>query len=157
MLAEVLGWESTCDAFHVSRPEPSGGRRRRALVGAIHRSGLSPSDVAAYCAHGTGTIGNDALGIQPLPARSRFCLKSLHGHAFAASAVLEAIVSVMAIRMRALPPVWGFNETDPALKSVDVVSRPRPWVPGAVLSASFGLGGVNTAIVLAPWIERDLS
>lgn len=156
VLAEILGWESTCDAFHISRPEPSGIQQRRSVSGAIRHSGLKPGDIGAYFAHGTGTVGNDVLEASMvttiLPDIPVVASKGLHGHPFAASAVLEAIIAITALKVGALPPTWGLAQKDPACGGIDLVTAPRRWTPAAIVSASFGLGGVNTAVVISPWL-----
>ena len=76
--------------------------------------------------------------------------KGVTGHTFAAAGAIEAVATVLSMRAGLLPPATVGFEPDPDLP-IDVVhDRARPWTPGPTLSTSFGLGGQNAAIVLAP-------
>lgn len=154
VLCEVGDWASSCDAFHIVRPDPSGADVRWVIDECLSRSGLVAGDIGLYSAHGTGTPANDELEARllelVLPKAMVSAGKGTFGHPFGASSCLEAIMAVECLQRGQLPPVAGL--TDP----IDGCHRPEfprsvvDWEPAPVLSAAFGLGGVNTAITLLP-------
>ncbi len=153
-LAELLGAANTNDADHVARPSGSGARE--CMAGALDDAGIEPSDVAHVNAHGTGTRVNDHVeaaaiielfGAAAPPVTS---VKGVTGHTFAAAGAVEAVASVLSIHHRLLPPTAVALDVDPEIGVDVVVGAPRPWTPGPVVSNSFGLGGHNAALVLAP-------
>jgi 3-oxoacyl-[acyl-carrier-protein] synthase II len=155
-LAEMLGGASTADAHHITAPHPKGDGAERAMRLAMSDSGIVPSDVAYINAHGTGTDLNDKTEgavIQRIfgddqPAVSS--IKGATGHGLGASGSIEAAVVVEAIRRGELPPNTGLTNQDPEIPLNDIVREPRSWDPGPTLSNSFGFGGHNTVVVIAP-------
>jgi 3-oxoacyl-[acyl-carrier-protein] synthase II len=155
-LAEVLGAASTADAYHVTAPHPDGDGAERAIRLALQDAGLTPGEIAYINAHGTGTDLNDrteGLVIARVfgdrqPAVSS--IKGTTGHGLGASGSIEAAVVVEAIRRSELPPNVGLVNQDPEIPLNDIIREARPWEPGPVISNSFGFGGHNTVVVLAP-------
>ena len=155
-LAEVLGGASTADAHHVTAPHPEGAGAERAVRLALEDAGLEPSDIAYINAHGTGTDLNDRTEGQVIqrvfgdrqPAVSS--IKGTTGHGLGASGSIEAAVVVEAIRRAELPPNVGLANQDPDIPLNDIVREARPWEPGPSLSNSFGFGGHNTVLTIAP-------
>ena len=155
-LAEVLGAASTADAYHVTAPHPEGDGAERAIRLALEDAGLTPGDIAYINAHGTGTDLNDRTeglviarvfgGRQPAVSS----IKGTTGHGLGASGSIEAAVVVEAIRRSELPPNIGLINQDPEIPLNDIIREARPWEPGPVISNSFGFGGHNTVVVLAP-------
>lgn len=153
-LATVLGGASTNDAEHPIRPSGTGALL--CVLAALDDAGTEPSAIAAINAHGTATWVNDRLeaevirevfGATPPPVTSN---KGVIGHTFAAAGALEAVATVLSFAEGVIPAaVIGF-EADPTLALDVVVEEPRAWRPGPVVSTSFGLGGQNAAVVLAP-------
>jgi 3-oxoacyl-[acyl-carrier-protein] synthase II len=155
-LAEVVGAASTADAYHVTAPHPEGDGAERAIRLALSDAGMEPGDIAYINAHGTGTDLNDRTEGNVIarvfgegqPAVSS--IKATTGHALGASGSIEAAVVVEAIRRHELPPNIGLTNQDPEIPLTDIIRETRPWEPGPSISNSFGFGGHNTVIVIAP-------
>jgi 3-oxoacyl-[acyl-carrier-protein] synthase II len=155
-IAEIMGGGSTADAHHVTAPHPEGDGAERAVRLALGDAGLEPSDIVYINAHGTGTDLNDrteGLVIQRIfgddqPAVSS--VKGSTGHGLGASGSIEAAVVVEAIRRGELPPNIGLTNQDPEIPLHDIVREARSWDPGPSISNSFGFGGHNTVLAIAP-------
>ena len=152
---EVLGAASTCDAHHVTAPAPGGVGAAACMRLALDDAELSPADVRAVNAHGTSTPLNDAaeaaavtavLGPAAVPVTS---IKGVTGHGLGAAGALEAVSVLLSFVHRELPPTLGTTDPDPSME-IDLVLEPRPWEPGPTVSNSFGFGGHNGSLVLAP-------
>jgi len=156
-LGLVLGHASSADAHHLVAPSPDGEGAVRCMALALADAGVQPRDLGHVNAHGTSTVLNDraeaaALGAlfggsgPPVTA-----VKGSTGHMIAGSGAVEAIVSLISLRHRLLPPVAGLRSIDPEFDLDVVQGTPREAPPGYALSNSFGFGGANTALVLAAW------
>ena len=152
----VAGGALTCDAFHMSAPEPSGVHAARALELALASSGVAPRELDYICAHGTGTRANDAAETRAIrialgdaadgvPASSP---KSMVGHLIGAAGALSAMVCLLAIRDGMLPPTTNLHTPDPEcdLDYVPLTARPAPVRVAA--ANAFGFGGQNCVVVL---------
>jgi 3-oxoacyl-[acyl-carrier-protein] synthase II len=157
ILAEFLGGASTADAHHITAPAPEGAGAVRCMELALAEAGLAPGDIAQINAHGTSTPLNDAAEAHAItkvfgpsgPAVTS--TKGVTGHALGAAGALEAVAAVLSIDKGLIPPTFGTPELDPELPPIDlVVGEPRPWEPGPVLSNSFGFGGHNGCLIVAP-------
>ena len=156
-LGLVLGHASSADAHHLVAPSPDGEGALRCMALALADAGVQPCDLAHVNAHGTSTVLNDRaeaaaltdlLGASCPPVTA---VKGSTGHMIAGSGAVEAIVSLVSLRQRLVPPVAGLRTVDPEF-DLDIVQRtPRQGPPGYALSNSFGFGGTNTAVVLAAW------
>jgi 3-oxoacyl-[acyl-carrier-protein] synthase II len=152
---EVLGTASTCDAHHITAPSPGGIGAAHCMRLALDDAGLTPSDVAHVNCHGTSTPLNDQAEAQAIAtvfgpgAVPITSIKGVTGHGLGAAGALEAAAVLLSFAHRQLPPTMGTTEVDPSLE-VDVVLEPRAWVPGPTVSNSFGFGGHNGSLVLAP-------
>ncbi len=157
ILGELLGGASTADAHHITAPAPGGVGAVTCMELALADAGLRPEDIAHINAHGTSTPLNDAaeahaiakvFGENGPPVTST---KGVTGHALGAAGALEAVAAVMAIQKRLIPPTFGTTAVDPELPQIDLVlGEPREWEPGPVLSNSFGFGGHNGCLIVAP-------
>jgi 3-oxoacyl-[acyl-carrier-protein] synthase II len=155
-VAEILGAASTADAYHITAPHPEGDGAERAIRLALEDAGLTPSDIRYINAHGTGTELNDRTEGAVIhrifgdrqPAVSS--IKGTTGHCLGASGSVEAAAVVEAIRRGELPPNIGLIEQDPEIPLTNIVTESRSWDPGPAISNSFGFGGHNTVVVLAP-------
>lgn len=157
ILGEFLGGASTADAHHITAPAPGGVGAVTCMEMALADAGLRPEDIAHINAHGTSTPLNDAaeahaiakvFGENGPPVTST---KGVTGHALGAAGALEAVAAVMAIQKRLIPPTFGTSAVDPELPQIDLVlGEPREWEPGPVLSNSFGFGGHNGCLIVAP-------
>jgi 3-oxoacyl-[acyl-carrier-protein] synthase II len=156
-LGLVLGHASSADAHHLVAPCPDGEGAIRCMVLALADAGVQPRDLAHVNAHGTSTVLNDRAEAAALAALfDGACppvtaVKGSTGHMIAGSGAVEAIVSLISLRRRVVPPVAGLRTVDPDFDLDVVQDTPREGPPGYALSNSFGFGGANTALVLAAW------
>ena len=154
---EVLGSGSTADAHHITAPAPGGDGALRCMQLAIEDSGLSTSEIASVNAHGTSTPLNDAAEAEALsklfgedgpPVTST---KGVTGHALGAAGAIEATAVLLSFLHKQIPPTAGFVNSDPEMANFNLVSGSAlKWEPGPSMSNSFGFGGHNGSIVLAP-------
>ena len=164
VLAEVVGFGSTCDAYHMTAPDPQADGIARAMRMALDEAGFLPSDVGHVNAHGTGTPANDAVescamaqvfgeeGRRSIPVCS---IKGVVGHTLGAAGALEAIVCALSVARECVPPTTGFAEPDEQC-AVQVLSEPAYGRPQKVaLTNSLGFGGHNACLALAPFAEPD--
>jgi 3-oxoacyl-[acyl-carrier-protein] synthase II len=157
VLGLVLGSASTADAHHITAPAPGGSGAVRCMELALADAGLQASDIVHVNAHGTSTPLNDAAEAEALakvfgsPGPIVTSTKGVTGHALGAAGALEAAAVVLAMQHRLVPPTFGLEQYDPELPELDLVTgQPRPWEPGPSMSNSFGFGGHNGTVVLAP-------
>jgi len=161
ILGELLGYGATCDAFHLTAPQPEGTEAARAISLAIADAGLTAPDVDYVNAHGTSTPLNDrsetmalkaALGERAgdIPVSST---KSAIGHLLGAAGAVEAIATVEALRRRTAPPTVGWEEPEEGLDLDYVPGQSKPIENGdgplVAISDSFGFGGHNAVLCLA--------
>ena len=152
--AELAGWGVSCDAAHLSKPEAAG--QARALRTALRTAKLNPADVGYCNAHGTATkigdvveadalrsVWGDALGNLRVSST-----KALHGHLLGAAGALEAVITVLALYQRQLPPNAHCASPDPAC-GLNLVREPGETSPGlqAAITSSFAFGGTNAALI----------
>ena len=156
-LGLILGHASSADAHHLVAPSPGGVGALRCMTLALADAGVQVRDVAHVNAHGTSTVLNDRAEAAALETLFEGCcppvtaVKGATGHMVGGSGAVEAIVSLISLRERLVPPVAGLRAVDPEV-NIDVVQdKPRHVRPGCSLSNSFGFGGANTALVLAAW------
>ena len=156
-LARLAGWARTGDAFHVVQPHPDGAGLARAIAAALDRARVDPGDVGYINANGPGSAFADAseaaaihrafgAAARSVPVSST---KSLHGHALEASALVELVVTVLALRAGLLPVNAGFLTADPACQLDLVLEEARPARPSYALSLNAAFGGANTALLVA--------
>jgi 3-oxoacyl-[acyl-carrier-protein] synthase II len=159
--AEVLGAASTADAHHITAPAPGGTGAQACIELALEDAGLEPGEIGHVNAHGTSTPLNDLAEAEALvkvfgtPGPPVTSIKGVTGHSLAAAGALEAVASVLTIERRVIPPTAGWGEADPEILLDLVVGEPRPYPGGAVLSNSFGFGGHNGCLVVAPFDDGD--
>ncbi len=158
ILAEFMGSASTADAHHITAPSPGGVGAIQCIRLALEDSGLAPGDITYVNAHGTSTSLNDAaeaaavasvFGTDPGPAMNS--IKGVTGHSFGAAGAIEAVAVVLSMQKRSIPPTLGLEIIDPELPPVDIVMTvARDWEPAPTMSNSFGFGGHNGSLVIAP-------
>jgi nodulation protein E len=154
ILAELAGYGATADAAHITQPGVHAPVR--AIATALKQGCLSPSDIDYVNAHGTGTRLNDATETAILKeafgehARhlAISSTKAVHGHAMGASAALEFIASVLAIRNGIVPATMHYTEADPECDLDYVPNAPRRQQVRAAISNSFAFGGLNAVLAL---------
>ena len=156
--AELAGWALNSDGHHMAMPHS--GRIVRCLTLALERAGVRPDQIDYYNAHGTSTVVNDRVEteavkevfgahVRALPVSS---IKGALGHSLGAASAIEAAVSVRALRAQVVPPTIN-HRPDPELDLDYVPGVGRPARLDTVLTASFGFGGTNNALILKRWIE----
>jgi len=154
ILAELLGYGATSDAFHMTQPHPEGEGAVRAMRAALADAGLEPGDVGYINAHGTSTPPNDRIETYALkqvftdkvpPVSST---KSMTGHTLGAAGALEAVVCVLALNAATLPPTINQETPDPDCDLDYVANASRPSDFGVALTNSFGFGGHNASLVI---------
>jgi 3-oxoacyl-[acyl-carrier-protein] synthase II len=154
-LGLILGHASSADAHHLVAPSPDGEGAARCMALALADADVHPNDLVHVNAHGTSTVLNDraeAAALQALfggACPPVTAVKGSTGHMIAGSGAVEAIVSLISLRHRAVPPVTGLRTIDPEFDLDVVHGTPRGQPAGCALSNSFGFGGTNTALVLA--------
>jgi 3-oxoacyl-[acyl-carrier-protein] synthase II len=156
-LAELVGAGRSCDAHHVSAPEPNGAGAAAAIRAALRDAGLVADDVTFVNAHGTGTPHNDDAESRALHAvfgarAGRIPItstKSLVGHLLGAAGGIEAVLTVLSMRHRLLPPTAGDEPIDGSLGLDVVTGTPRALPATNVgLSTNLAFGGNNAVILL---------
>lgn len=157
ILAEVLGYGASADAYHITLPAPGGAGAVRAGRRAFQKSGLSPSDVDLVCAHATSTPEGDPTELQGIrtllgDAASRVSItatKSSIGHTLGASGAIAAVVAIRAMHEGCVPPTLNLVDPDPSVGDMDLtplVARPRDM--DVALINAFGFGGQNASLLL---------
>lgn len=161
ILAEVVGYGSTADAFRITDQDPEGMGAVVAMQEALADANLKPTDVNYINAHGTGTRendGNETTAIKKVfgdnaknvPVSS---IKSMMGHLIAAAGSVEMICCVLAIRDQVLPPTTNYENPDPECDLDYVPNKARPAKVDVALSNSFGFGGQNDTIIVKRFAE----
>lgn len=156
ILAEIKGYGSTCDAYHITAPDPEGGGAARAMSAAIEDAGIDKMSIGYINAHGTSTPPNDKIetcAIKNVFGENAYNIpvsstKSMTGHLLGAAGALEAIISIMAVRDRFIPPTINYSVPDPEcdLDYVPNIGR-RVAELRYSMSNSFGFGGHNCVLV----------
>ncbi|MCE5256171.1 MAG: beta-ketoacyl-ACP synthase II [Spirochaetaceae bacterium] len=163
--AIVTGYGATCDAYHLTAPDPEGIHGSRAISLAIEDAGLKPENIGYYNAHGTSTQLNDpaetfmikkAFGLHSRGLKIS-STKSMTGHCIAAAGAIEAIACIMALKTGLLPPTINLENPDlEAGCDLDYLPNVALAMPvDAALSASFGFGGHNSALVFQAVREAE--
>ena len=154
ILAEIVGYGTTCDAHHITSPTPGGVGGAAAMRLALEDGGIAADSVDYVNAHGTSTPANDsnetaaiksALGsrAKDIPVSST---KSMTGHLLGGSGGIEAVACVLALRNGVVPPTINYNNPDPECDLDIVPNTARELTLGTVLSNSFGFGGHNVCL-----------
>ena len=161
ILAEVVGYGSTCDAYHITAPDPTGDGAARALKQAMDEAGITPDQVGYLNAHGTATHANDvgeakainlAFGTDSdLQVSST---KSMTGHLLGAAGAVEAVATVAALQRGELPPNMGLTKQDPECQ-INVVTEPGTKAPDLeyAMSDSLGFGGHDAVLAFKKWSD----
>lgn len=156
ILAEVIGYGSSSDAFRVTDMHEEGRGAVQAMTAALADAGISYKDVDYINTHGTSTAENDSIETKAIktvfkekaksiPASS---VKSMLGHLIGAAGAAELITCVLAIRDNIVPPTMNLNDPDPQLDLDYVPNEPRPMPVNVVMNESFGFGGQNNVVII---------
>jgi 3-oxoacyl-[acyl-carrier-protein] synthase II len=162
ILAEVAGYGSTNDAYHISAPAENGAGAAKCMQNALDYAGLEPSQIGYINAHGTSTPLNDKSETAAIktvfgdyaystPISST---KSMTGHLLGAAGALEAIVCVKVLQDGILPPTINYETPDPECDLDYTPNQARQELVEVVMSNSFGFGGHNATIILKRYSEN---
>lgn len=157
VIALLVGFGQSTDAYHPTSPDPDGLMAASAMSRALALAGLEPSDVGYVNSHGTGTVQNDAAETRALkrvfgrdaPRIPISSTKSMTGHLIGAAGAVEAVVAIQSIRSCVIPPTINLTDPDPEcdLDYVPLVARAQPVT--IAMSNTFGFGGHNSSVVFA--------
>lgn len=161
ILAEMVGYGMSSDAFHITQPSEDGDGAIRVMQNALKDGSLQPEQISYINAHGTSTPFNDrteTLAIKTvfgeharrIPVSST---KSMTGHLLGAAGGLEAGISVLALYHQLIPPTINYQTPDPDCDLDYVPNKARPAELQYVLSNSFGFGGTNAAVIFKRFEE----
>jgi 3-oxoacyl-[acyl-carrier-protein] synthase II len=161
ILAEVRGYGSTNDAYHVSAPAENGAGAAAAMRMALAQAGLGVQAIDYINAHGTSTPLNDkseTAAIKTVFGEHAYQVpisstKSVTGHLLGAAGAIEAIFCVRALQENLLPPTINYEYPDPDCDLDYVPNQARPQAIQTVMSNSFGFGGHNAVIILSRWSD----
>lgn len=152
---EIVGYGASCDAYHITAPDPVGEGAILAMKMALSDAGLKPEDVGYINAHGTSTpLGDklETLAIKQVFGQWAYKLavsstKSMTGHLLGAAGGVEAVVSVLSLLDGVLPPTINLKNPDPECDLDYVPNKARKSQADAALSNSFGFGGHNATLI----------
>jgi 3-oxoacyl-[acyl-carrier-protein] synthase II len=155
ILAELVGYGSTADAYHITEPAPGGEGLVRAMCHALQSAGLHPEQVDYINAHGTATRLNDARETQAVKTcfgdhayhLAISSTKSMLGHTFGAAGAIEAAISILSIVHGIIPPTINLEHPDPECDLDYVPNQARKASVHIALSNSMGFGGHNTCLL----------
>jgi 3-oxoacyl-[acyl-carrier-protein] synthase II len=153
---EVVGYGSTCDAFHITQPAPGGVGAAKSMRMALDSASVSPEEVSYINAHGTGTPYNDLFETQAIKAvfgdaAYRVPIsstKSMTGHMLGAAGALEAVICLQSMRNGIIPPTINLKVPDEELDLDYVPGSAREAELRYVMSNSLGFGGHNATVLL---------
>ncbi len=161
IVAEMVGFGQSADAYHITAPAPEGAGAQLAMRDALGDAGLEPGDIGYINAHGTSTPANDlneTLAVKAVfgDAARRVVVgstKSMTGHLLGAAGGVEAIITSLVLREGRIPPTINFSTPDPACDLDYAHNELREKAVNAALSNSFGFGGHNVCLALRRWEE----
>ncbi len=163
ILAEVIGYGMSADAFHMTGMAPEGEGCYRAMTAALKVAAVSPDKIDYVNAHATSTPLGDALESQAIEnvfgdrAKNGTLLvsstKSMTGHLLGGAGGLEAGITIMAMLKQTAPPTMNIVELDPQCRLNYVPNKPQAAKIDYALSNSFGFGGTNGSLVFRRWTE----
>jgi 3-oxoacyl-[acyl-carrier-protein] synthase II len=158
-LAELVGYGTSADAYHLTAGPEDGSGARRAMSLALAQAGISPAQVQHLNAHATSTPVGDLGELAAI--KSLFgsdnkiavtSTKSATGHLLGAAGGVEAIFTLLALRDQVVPATLNFDNPDPATEGVDIVhGQARPMNIDYAMSNGFGFGGVNASVLFKYW------
>ncbi|MFE0754000.1 beta-ketoacyl-ACP synthase II [Inquilinus sp. NPDC058860] len=158
-IAELIGYGTTADAYHMTAGPEDGDGARRAMEIALAQGGIEPGDVQHLNAHATSTPVGDKGEMAAVKALfgtggtvAVSATKSATGHLLGAAGGLEAVFTVLALRDQVMPPTLNLETPDPDAEGIDLVAlQARPGRIEHALSNGFGFGGVNASVLFRRW------
>jgi 3-oxoacyl-[acyl-carrier-protein] synthase II len=161
ILAEVVGYGMSGDAFHITQPAPEHEGGFRVMQNAVNDAKLQPSDIGYVNAHGTSTPIGDTLeahAIRNFFGQHKVAVsstKSMTGHLLGGAGGLEAGITVLALRDQILPPTINLENQEPETAGMDFVpNQARKASVNYAMSNSFGFGGTNGALLFRRWTDQ---
>src|SRR6266705_5264017 len=161
ILAEMVGYASTGDAYHVTEPAPGGEGLVRAMRRALQKAGLRPDQVDYINAHGTSTPYNDRTETQAIKAcfgehaykLAISSTKSMTGHTLGAAGAIEAVISIQSILTGIIPPTINLHHPDPDCDLDYVPNEARQAAVNVAMTNSMGFGGHNACLIFKRYEE----
>ena len=160
ILAEVVGYGMSSDAYHITAPPEDGSGALRVMEETVRDAGIDPSEVDYINAHGTSTRPNDRIETAAIkaiwgekPSLAISSTKSMTGHLLGAAGGLEGGITVLAIRDQVLPPTINQEKPDPECDLDYIPNQARQAEVRYALSNSFGFGGTNASILFKRYEE----
>jgi 3-oxoacyl-[acyl-carrier-protein] synthase II len=163
ILAEIIGYGMSADAYHITSMASEGEGCLRAMQNALRSAKLDPSEVDYINAHATSTPLGDALETAAIKrlfgerATSHKLLvsstKSMTGHLLGGAGGLEAGITIMALKHQIIPPTTNLDDPDPVCDLNYIPNHPQEAKLDVALSNSFGFGGTNGALIFRRWTE----
>ncbi len=162
ILAEIMGYGATDDAYHVTQPADGGEGGVRAMRIALKEAGLEPGEIDYINAHGTSTLINDrseTIAMKAVFGSEAYRLpisstKSMIGHLLGAAGAIEAAICVLAIQNGVIPPTINLDNPDPDCDLDYVPNVARHVEVNTTLSNVFGFGGHNSTLILRRYMEN---
>lgn len=159
ILAEIVGYGSTCDAYHITAPASEGAAR--AMKAAMEEAGIDKTEVGYINAHGTSTPANDSTETKAIKAAfgehaynlNISSTKSMTGHLLGATGAVEAIASILALKNGIIPPTIGYKVPDEECDLNYTVNKAVERDIKYALSNTLGFGGHNGVLCLKKWEE----
>lgn len=159
ILCEIVGYGSTCDAYHITSPDPKGESASKAMKDAIDEASINPCEVSYINAHGTSTPYNDLFETRAIkkvfeeeakniPISST---KSMTGHLLGAAGAVESIACIKALQEGFIPPTIGYSESEEELDLDYVPNVGREKELKYALNNSLGFGGHNASLLFKKW------
>jgi len=160
-IAEIVGYGTTADAYHITSGPEDGSGARRAMQIAIKQASITPDQIGHLNAHATSTQIGDKGELAAIKAvfddPSKLAVsstKSSTGHLLGAAGGLEAVFTILALRDQIAPPTLNLNTPDAAGAGIDFVANTaRPIETDYAISNGFGFGGVNASVIFRRWQE----
>jgi len=162
ILAEIVGYGATSDAFHITQPANGGEGGARAMKAALKEAGMKPSEINYINAHGTSTPLNDkneTMAIKSVFEKEAYNVpisstKSMTGHLLGAAGSLEAAICILAIQNGIIPPTVNLTTPDPECDLDYVPNTARMATVSTALSNVFGFGGHNSTLIFRRYEGR---
>jgi 3-oxoacyl-[acyl-carrier-protein] synthase II len=159
ILAELVGYGASGDAYHITAPEPSGLGAQLAMRQALQDAGAEPEEVGYINSHGTSTPHNDIMETRAIKAVFRDhgprmvvgSTKSMVGHLLGAAGAVETVIAAMVTKEGKIPPTINFSEPDPECDLDYGHNRLEERPVGLALTNSFGFGGHNVTLAVRRW------
>ncbi len=154
--AELAGFGTSADAYHITQPAGSGEGAERCMARALEDAGMAPDEIDYINAHGTSTRVGDMAEVAAVHRLfgehagelAMSSTKSMTGHLLGAAGGIEAAFSVLALRDGVIPPTINLDQPEPECKGLDLVPHTAQERPlSAVLNNSFGFGGTNASLI----------